>query len=122
MAKLKKEEIENFKKRLLEMREQLGRSLKGVTDGVASTDENTGYSQHQADQGTDDFDRTISIEVGSKEMAILKQIDRALEKIEEDTYGICDISEEPIPKPRLDAIPYATMTVAAQEKLEKGLL
>ncbi|MBI3236584.1 MAG: TraR/DksA family transcriptional regulator, partial [Chlamydiales bacterium] len=38
------------------------------------------------------------------------------------TYGVCDITEEEIPLPRLEAIPYATMTVKAQEKFEKGLL
>jgi len=122
MAKLSKKEIETFKKRLEELRTQISRSLQGVTDDVTSPEEKTGYSQHQADQGTDDFDRTISIEVGSKEAGILKQIDRALEKIGDNTYGVCDITEEPIPKARLEAVPYATMTVEAQDKLEKGLL
>ncbi len=122
MAGLNKKEIEIFRKRLVEMRAKLSRSLQGVTDDVTSPEEGSGYSQHQADQGTDDFDRTISIEVGSKEMGIIKQIDRALEKIEEDSYGVCDLTEEFIPKARLEAVPYATMTVAAQEKLEKGLL
>ena len=44
------------------------------------------------------------------------------EKIEEGTYGICDITGEEIPLARLEAVPYATMTVKAQEKFEKGLL
>ena len=105
-----------------EIRLQLSRSLQGSTQEVKTPDEATGYSQHQADQGTDDFDRTISLEVTSKEYGILRQIDRALEKIEENTYGICDITGEDIPLPRLEAVPYATMTVKAQEKFEKGLL
>lgn len=119
---LKKSEIAKFKKRLEELRGQLTHSLKGSTEGVKSSDESMGYSQHQADQGTDDFDRTISLEVSSKEYAILKQIERALEKIEENTYGICDVTNEEIPIARLDAVPYATMTVKAQEQMEKGLL
>lgn len=119
---LKKTEIAKFKKRLEQMRTQLAHSLKGSTDEVKKPDEATGYSQHQADQGTDDFDRTISLEVTSKEYGILRQIDRALEKIEEQTYGICDITQEEIPLIRLEAIPYATMTVKAQDKYEKGLL
>lgn len=119
---LKKAEITRFKKRLEEMRSQLTHSLRGSTAEVKTPDEATGYSQHQADQGTDDFDRTISLEVTSKEYAILRQIDRALEKIEDNTYGICDITGEDIPIPRLEAVPYATMTVKAQEKFEKGLL
>lgn len=119
---LKKSEIEKFKKRLLEMRAHLTHTLEGTTKEVKTPDEATGYSQHQADQGTDDFDRTISLEVTTKEYEILRQIERALEKINEDTYGVCDISGEEIPIPRLEAIPYATMTVKAQEKFEKGLL
>lgn len=119
---LKKAEIAKFKKRLEELRAQLTHSLRGSTAEVKTPDEATGYSQHQADQGTDDFDRTISLEVTSKEYAILRQIDRALEKIHDNTYGICDITGEEIPLARLEAVPYATMTVKAQEKFEKGLL
>jgi DnaK suppressor protein len=119
---LKKTEIAKFKKRLEEMRKQLTHSLRGSTAEVKTPDEATGYSQHQADQGTDDFDRTISLEVTSKEYGILRQIDRALDKISDNTYGICDITGEEIPLARLEAVPYATMTVKAQEKFEKGLL
>lgn len=111
-----------FKKRLEDMRDQLSRTLKGSTAEVKKPDEATGYSQHQADQGTDDFDRAISLELTTREYQILRQIERALEKITENTYGICDISGEEIPMARLEAVPYATMTVKAQEQMEKGLL
>jgi len=119
---LKKAQIEKFKKRLEELRNNILHALKGTEAEVKSPDEATGYSQHQADQGTDDFDRTISLEVTSSEYKILRQIDRALEKIEDGTYGVCDISDKEIPLARLEAVPYATMTVDAQEKLEKGLI
>lgn len=119
---LKKNDIIKFKKKLEEMRNQLTHTLKGSTAEVKTPDEATGYSQHQADQGTDDFDRTISLEVTSREYHILRQIERALEKIDENTYGICDITGEEIPLARLEAVPYATMTVKAQEQLEKGLI
>lgn len=119
---LKKNDVLRFKKRLEDLRNQLTHSLKGSTAEVKTPDEATGYSQHQADQGTDDFDRTISLEVTTREYNILRQIDRALEKIGENTYGICDVTNEEIPIARLEAVPYATMTVKAQEQLEKGLL
>ena len=77
---LKKSEIAKFKKRLEDLRDQLTRTLKGSTAEVKTPDEATGYSQHQADQGTDDFDRTISLEVTTREYNILRQIERALEK------------------------------------------
>lgn len=119
---LKKTEIEKFKKRLETMKSQMTRLLQGSTEEVKRPDEATGYSQHQADQGTDDFDRTISLELTGKEFQILRQINRALEKIEEGTYGQCDVTGKEIPKKRLEAVPYATMTIEAQEKHEKGLL
>lgn len=119
---LSKTEIAHFKKRLEEMRNQMTHLIRDTSEDAKSSDENKGYSQHQADEGTDDFIRTISLEVTSKEFGILRQIERALEKINEGTYGICDITGEAIPMARLEALPYAAMTVKAQEKFEKGLL
>lgn len=119
---LSKAEIAKFKQRLEEMRNQLTHVIRDSSEDVRATDETKGYSQHQADEGTDDFNRTIILEVTSKEFGVLRQIERALEKIEDGTYGICDISGEEIPIARLEALPYAAMTVKSQEKLEKGLL
>ncbi len=116
---LNQQEIESFKKVLQEMKSQVLHVLNETNAEVKQADESKGYSQHQADEGTDDFDKTISLEVSNKELSLLRQIDRALQKIDEGTYGICDISGDEIPKKRLDAIPYATMTVAAQEELEQ---
>lgn len=119
---LKKTEIARFKERLEELRGQMTNLIRETSEDVKSVDQAKGYSQHQADEGTDDFNRTISLEVTNKEFGILRQIERALDKIEEGTYGVCDISGEDIPLARLEAIPYATMTVKSQEKFEKGLL
>jgi len=119
---LTKTDVQKFKKRLEELRNQITLALSNCTAEVKKPDEATGYSQHQADQGTDDFDRRISLEVTSQEFQVLRQIERALEKITEGSYGVCDISGEEIPKARLEAMPYATTTVKAQEKLEKGLI
>jgi DnaK suppressor protein len=117
---LKKADVIKFKKRLEEMRAEMTKLLQGTAEEVKKPDEATGYSQHQADQGTDDFDRQIGLELTSSEYSVLKQIDRALEKIEENTYGICDDTGEEIPVARLNAIPYANRTAQAQEKFEKG--
>lgn len=117
---LKKAEIEIFKQRLLEMRAQVMKTVSDTKEAVTQPDEAKGYSQHSADEGTDDFVRNINLEVTNKEYGLLRQIDRALEKIEEGTYGVCDVSGEDIPIKRLEAVPYATMTVKAQEKFEKG--
>lgn len=117
---LKKSDIEMFKKRLEKLRTEMTKMVQEVSNEVKSDVQMSGYSQHQADAGTDDFDRSVSLTLTDQEIKVLRQIDRALEKIDEGTYGICDLSGDEIPFKRLDAIPYATMTVAAQEKFEKG--
>lgn len=120
--RLTEAKIKEFKEKLEHMHAQLTRTLEGATREVKCPDEATGYSQHQADQGTDDFDRTISLGITDKEFGMLRQIERALEKIRENTYGLCDVSGEEIPLARLEVVPYATMTVKSQELFEKGLL
>ena len=119
---LKKNEVANFKKRLQQLRSEVMRSVLNTKEAVTQPDEAKGYSQHSADEGTDDFVKNINLEVTNKEFGLIRQIDRALEKIEEETYGVCDITGEEIPMKRLEAVPYATMTVKAQEKFEKGLI
>lgn len=119
---LKKTDIARFKTRLEEMRAQMTHLIRDSSEDVKAVNDVKGYSQHQADEGTDDFNRTISLQLTSKEFDILRQIERALEKIDDGTYGVCDISGEEIPIQRLEALPYATMTVKSQEKFEKGLL
>ena len=119
---LSKAEVQKFKKRLEDLKWQMTNQVRGASDIVKTADDAPGYSQHQADEGTDDSIRNVDLEVSEKELKILRQIERALEKIEEETYGICDVTEEEIPMVRLNAVPYATMTVQAQDKVEKGLL
>lgn len=117
---LKPKQVEQFKKILEGLRLEMTRQVREESEDLKSGKDVKGYSQHQADEGTDDFDRNLSLQLTDKEIRVLRQIDRALEKITEGTYGVCDISGEEIPIKRLEAIPYANMTVAAQEKYEKG--
>ena len=119
---LKKKELERVKQRLMDLKGNIQNSLQGTAEDVKAPDEHSGYSQHQADQGTDDFGKTISIGLTSNEQDILRKIDRALDKIDENSYGLCDITGEEIPTKRLEAVPYAIMTVKAQEMYEKGEL
>ena len=116
---LSQQQIEHFKEVLIALRMQVLHKLKGTAESVKSHDGSHAYSQHQADQGTDDFDREMSLEINYKESVMLHKIERALEKIEEQTYGYCDLSGDPIVLARLEAMPYACHTVESQAKLEK---
>lgn len=77
---------------------------------------------HMADLGTDNYEIENIIGLMSSERKILSEIDEALNRIEAGTYGICEGNGEPIPKARLNAIPWARYCVACATLLEKGLL
>ncbi len=115
-------QIEQFKQKLETLKFQITNQVRGVNSSVKVSEEESGYSKQKDEEGTDDFLRTVNMEVSDKEFKILRQIERALEKMDENTYGICDLTEEEISLARLEALPYATMTVKAQEKFEKGLI
>jgi len=119
---LRKIQLEDFKQRLKELRAHILNNIRGTVEDVKVSEDSRGFSQHQADEGTDDFGRTINFELGNTERKVLKQVDRALEKLREKSYGVCDMTGKSIPLKRLEAIPYANITVEAQEKIEKGLM
>ncbi len=75
---------------------------------------------HMADIGTDNYEIENTLGLMDSERKILAEIDDALRRIEEGTYGICEGSGEPIPRERLEAIPWARYCVAYASLLEKG--
>ena len=77
---------------------------------------------HMADAGSDNFEMENTLGLMDEEVKLLEEIDAALGRIEKKTYGICEGSGEPIPKSRLEAIPWARYCVAYKELLEKGLV
>src|SRR2546426_3773675 len=106
-----------FYQRLLELREQLLRQMNGLAK--ESAEEMPGYSLHMADSGTDNFDRDFALSLLSSDQDAIYEIEEALKRIEKNTYGICELTGKPIPKARLDAIPWTRFTVEAQAQLEK---
>ena len=77
---------------------------------------------HMADLGTDSYEIDNIIGLMDSERKILLEIDDALRRIDNGTYGICEGRGEPIPKERLKAIPWARYCVACATLIEKGLL
>jgi RNA polymerase-binding transcription factor DksA len=112
-----KEEWAKFYERLLELRDQLMRQMNGLAK--ESAQEMAGYSLHMADSGTDNFDRDFALSLLSSDQDAIYEIEEALKRIEKNTYGICELTGKPIPKSRLEAIPWTRFTVQAQAQLEK---
>jgi RNA polymerase-binding transcription factor DksA len=106
-----------FYERLMELRDQLTRQMNGLAK--ESAQEMAGYSLHMADSGTDNFDRDFALSLLSSDQDAVYEIEEALKRIEKNTYGICELTGKPIPRTRLEAIPWTRFTVQAQAQLER---
>lgn len=102
--------------RLLVLRERIsGEILSIARDSLSPTDRDPSLS----DQGTDTFDREFALKQLSSEQDVLFEIDSAIRRLEDGTYGICEISGDPINIERLQALPYVRYTITTQSDLEK---
>lgn len=126
VKKLTTKELREYRQILLNLRDQ-------VVDGISflsgdnlnrsqrdASGDLSGYSLHMADQGTDNYDREFALNLVSSEQDILYEIDEAIRRIDAKTYGICELTGEPIERARLNVIPYARYSVAAQSEMERG--
>lgn len=108
------------RQRLLELKDTLLDSMRGVArDNLHAGSETSAFGMHQADAGSDAYDRDFALSMLSKEQGSLYEIDEALKRIDDGTYGVCDICEKPIRHDRLEALPFTRYTVECQAELEK---
>ena len=107
----------DYHEHLLELRDRLLNQMSGLAK--ESAEELPGYSLHMADSGTDNFDRDFALSLLSADQDALYEVEEALKRIEKKTYGVCELTGKPIPKARLQAIPWTRFTVEAQGQLEK---
>ena len=98
----------------LHSEETLKRSAKDDAGDLSS------YGQHMADAGTDTFDRDFALSLVSSEQEALTEIDAAIKRIHAGTYGVCEITQKPIAKERLLAVPFTRYTAEAQKDLERN--
>jgi RNA polymerase-binding transcription factor DksA len=111
------------KRRLLDLRDHFLDQMQSVAqDSLRSRAENNEASavgQHQADAGSDAYEKDFALSLLSQEQDALYEIEEALKRIEVGTYGVCEMSNKTIPHARLEAIPFARFTVECQQQLEK---
>ena len=109
--------------RLLALKDTLLDSMNGVARDSLRTradgSEASAFGMHQADAGSDAYDRDFALSLLSQEQDSLYEIDEALKRLEQGAYGVCEISGKPIPHPRLQALPFTRYTVECQAELEK---
>jgi DnaK suppressor protein len=111
------------REKLLALKDTLLDSMNGVAkDSLRSRAEGSeasAFGMHQADAGSDAYDRDFALSLLSQEQDSLYEIDEALKRIENGTYGTCEMSGKSIPHARLEALPFTRYTVECQAELEK---
>lgn len=123
--KLNKKELSEFKKLLSKKREEIGEEIKHISDDTLkkslkdASGDISGYTYHMADVATDNYDREFSLGLASKDRKSLYELEDALKRIEDGTFGVCSDCGSLISKTRLKVVPQARLCVKCQEKREK---
>lgn len=110
---------------MLKKKEEIFEDFKHISDDTLRKSQKeasgdiSGYSYHMADVATDNYDREFSLGLASNERKVLYELDDALKRIEEGSFGICDDCKGQITKIRLKAVPSARLCIKCQQKKEK---
>ena len=120
------ERFRRYYKILIELRDHVTGQLDTHTEETLkrSSKDDAGdlssYGQHMADAGTDTFDRDFALSLVSNEQEALSEIDAAITRIKNGSYGVCEATAKPIAKERLMAVPFTRFTADAQKDIEKN--
>ena len=120
-----KKDFDEYKERLFNLKDDVVSQIREISKETLMKSQKemsgdiSGYSIHMADAASDSYERDFNLGLVSSEREMVLNIDAALKRIEEKTYGICPDCDKPITKVRLKAIPYAKYCKKCKEKLEK---
>jgi len=123
--KLTKKDLQRFKERLLTEKKRVLEEVGDIqhenlkTSIADQSGENSRYSYHLGDTASLAYGREFSMGLAERQQKYLEQIDEALQRIQEGTYGICLVTGEAIPIERLEEVPVAKYSVKGKEILEK---
>lgn len=114
------EELDHFRGLVEERRrkasEDIERMRAQIENAREQADDNSPYSFHMADAGTDAMEQEKLYLMIARQQKYIGYLDRALERIEHGTYGICKVTGKPISKERLEAVPHTEISIAAKKK------
>jgi len=117
-------DCEAVKRRLLDERERLAHELEGLdrdlSESLEESSEESPYDQHLAETATATLEREIDLTMFENTRAALTQVDRALHKLENGSYGRCDVCGGLIGEGRLATSPSATLCVECKRRAERS--
>lgn len=114
--------LKKQRQRLVELRDAYMNAAEGVASESLRSHEGgeaSAFGMHQADAGSDAYDRDFALSLLAKEQDAIYEINEALNRIDKGTYGICEMSGDTIPEERLEALPFTRFTVACQARIER---
>ena len=119
-----KEQRKTFRQLLITERAKLAEEIKAIArDASTSPRDASGdlsaYTVHMADMAADTYDRELSMNIASSEQELVYQIDEALKRLDDGTFGLCQQCSQPISISRLKALPYASLCINCQRTQEK---
>jgi RNA polymerase-binding protein DksA len=103
--------------RLLAELEEIESRTARTADAERAT-ELSSYEDHPADLASETFEREKDLAIAESVASLLNQVQTAIEKVDRGTYGVCDACARPIKKARLQALPFATLCLECQGRLE----
>ena len=118
-----KTDLELCRQRLLALRARLRGDMTQMEDNALNKDHsnNTSMPNHMAELGSSNYAQEFTLSLVESENDTLDQIEAAIERVEDGSYGQCQECGGKIPKPRLEAILYATLCVRCASQQEKYL-
>lgn len=123
---MNKKKLAAFKKVLLREKEILEKQYRDLEQGnlLASQSDFSGempFEEEYAASGTSTFERERDLSLSENVKDLLQKVNEALERIENGTYGICEMCGLPIPEERLEALPYANLCISCKQKEEQAM-
>ena len=118
-----KKKMDAFRDRLLTKRAQLLGELNDMEQSALRSGGSGSLSntpQHIAEQGSDSYDQSLALNLAAADRALIREIDAALGRIEDKSYGYCERTGEPISEARLEELPWTRLSVKAAQELERG--
>jgi RNA polymerase-binding protein DksA len=117
-------DVDRFREALLEERTRVQAAIQNLHDenpGTLAEDagEETAYDNHLADTATETYDRELDYTLEENSEHVLGEIEAALKRIEEGTYGTCTSCGKQIVEERLEALPWATLCIGCQRDRER---
>ena len=124
-SKLNKKDLTEYKKLITKRKLEILDSIDRISEDTLKKSQKdasgdiSGYTFHMADVATDNYDREFSLGLASNDRQMLYELDDALKRIDDGTFGVCEECKSVLTKARLKALPYARLCLNCQQKREK---